>query len=91
MAILHLPHIIGVSRALEMMLSGELVDAVEAEKIGLVKKIVPADKLMDEARTLAKKLMKGAPLAQQGIKRSVFKALRDPAGLAEFPTPLMML
>ena len=63
LALLLLPHIVGVSRALEMMLSGELMDAYEAEKVGLVRKVVPQERLMDEAREMALKLMKGAPLA----------------------------
>ena len=84
-----LAHLVGVSRALEMMLSGELLDAAEAERIGLVSKVVPQDRLMDEARDLANKLMKAAPLAQQAIKRSVYKALFDPAGLSQFMAPLL--
>jgi enoyl-CoA hydratase/carnithine racemase len=83
-----LTHLIGVSRALEMMLSGELIDANEAERIGLVSRVVPQDSLMDEARTLANKLMKAAPLAQQAIKRSVHRAMFEPSSLADFMTPL---
>ncbi len=86
-----LPHLIGASRALEMMLSGEMIDAAEAEKIGLVSRVVPQDRLMDEARELAQKLMKGAPLAQQAIKRAVYKGMYDPYGLAESMTAMLWL
>lgn len=86
-----LTHIIGLSRALEMMLSGELVDAREAERIGLVRKVVPQDKLMDEARAMAFKLMQGAPLAQVAIKRAVHKALYDPKEIKEFAASLLSL
>ena len=87
----HLPHIIGLSRALEMMLSGELIDAQEAERIGLVRKVVPADKLMDEAREMARKLMQGAPLAQVAIKRAVYKALHEPGGVHQYAEELLGL
>ena len=79
-----LVHLLGASRALEMMLSGELMDAGEAERVRLVSKVVPQDRLMEEARELAHKLMKAAPLAQQAIKRSVHKAMLDPSSLAGF-------
>ena len=85
-ATMMLKNIIGLSRALEMMLSGEIVDAAEAERVGLVSKVVPQDRLMEEAREMALKLMKGAPLSQQAIKRCVHKAMFDPAGLAQFQT-----
>jgi len=79
-----LKNIIGLSRALEMMLSGEMMDAAEAERVGLVSRVVPQERLMDEAKELARKLMRGAPLAQQAIKRCVHKAMFDPSGLAQF-------
>lgn len=86
-----LPHIIGLSRALEMMLSGELIDAQEAERIGLVRRVVPGDQLMDEAKTLAHKLMEGAPLAQVAIKRAVYKGLYEPGGMDKYTSDLLNL
>lgn len=83
-----LMHLAGISRAMEMMLSGELMGAAEAEKVGLVSKVVPQDQLMDEARKMAHKLMQAAPLAQQAIKRSVYEALFNPSGLAQFMLPI---
>lgn len=83
-AMMLLPMIVGLPRALEMMYSGELIDATEAEKIGLVRKVVPQDKLMEEAKKLASKLMEGAPLAQQVIKQGVYRAMFDPATLVDF-------
>jgi enoyl-CoA hydratase/carnithine racemase len=88
---LMLVHSIGLSRALEMMLSGELIDAAEADRIGLVSRIVPADKLLEEANALAHKLMQSAPLAQQAVKRSVYKALYDPSEIADFTGNLLSL
>ncbi len=82
--VMMLPHLVGVSRALEMMMSGELIDANEADRIGLVSRIVPQDKLMPEAISVAKKLMKAAPLAQRAVKQAVYKAMFEPYHLADF-------
>jgi enoyl-CoA hydratase/carnithine racemase len=71
-------HLIGVSRTMELMLSGELMDATEADRVGLVSKVVPPDQLLDEAKAMGRKLMKGAPLAQRAIKKSLYKALYEP-------------
>ncbi|HIA48707.1 MAG TPA: enoyl-CoA hydratase/isomerase family protein [Candidatus Hydrogenedentes bacterium] len=87
----HLTHIVGLSRALEMMLSGELIDATEAERIGLVRRVVPQDQLMDEAKSMAHKLMQGAPLAQVAIKRAVYKALYEPRGIKPYTEDLLGL
>ena len=89
--VMTLMHLIGLSRGMEMMLSGELIDAVEADRVGLVSRIVPQERLMEEARELARKFMKAAPLAQQVIKRAVHKAMFDPAGLAEFLIPMQQV
>jgi enoyl-CoA hydratase/carnithine racemase len=68
-----LRQLVGLSKAFELTLTGDLVDADEALRIGLVSKVVPADRLMDEARALAGKLAAGPPLAQQAIKRAMHK------------------
>ncbi|MBI2858087.1 MAG: enoyl-CoA hydratase/isomerase family protein [Chloroflexi bacterium] len=77
-------HLVGMSRALEMMLSGEMVDAPEAQKIGLVGRVVPRERLIDEAKLVARKLKAGAPLAQRAIKQCLYKALYEPGGLEDF-------
>lgn len=78
-------HTVGVSRAMEMALSGEIIDATEADRIGLVRRVVgPEDDLLEEAKHVARKLMKGAPLAQRAIKACLYKALYDPDGLEDF-------
>ena len=48
-----LPLIVGFNRALELMLTGKTIDAQEAERIGLVSRVVPHDQLLEEAVTLA--------------------------------------
>jgi enoyl-CoA hydratase len=47
---------VGKSKAMEMCLTGRMMDAAEAERSGLVSRVLPADKLMEEARTVAKKI-----------------------------------
>jgi enoyl-CoA hydratase/carnithine racemase len=79
-----LPQIVGLSNAYEMMLSGELIDATKALKIGLVTSVVPQDQLMTEAIAMAKKLMKAAPLAQRAVKQCVIEALLNPTNYIEF-------
>lgn len=85
-AITMLINLMGASRATEMILAGELVDAEEALRTGLVREVVDAERLLDAAGELARKLMRGAPLAQRAIKQVVFKAMFDPAGIEEFNT-----
>jgi enoyl-CoA hydratase/carnithine racemase len=85
-ALIMLIHLIGASRTLEMALSGEMMDAVEAERCGLVSRIVPPDELLDEAKVVARKLLAGAPLAQQAIKLAVYKALYEPADVEAWGT-----
>lgn len=66
-----LAKIIGVGKAKELLLTGEIIDAEEATRIGLVNKVVPLDKLMDEARKLARKISSNAPLALKYCKEAV--------------------
>jgi len=69
-----LPKLVGMSRALELALTGDVIDAAEALRIGLVNRVVPHEKLMDEARALAARLAKGPPLAIQITKRAMYRA-----------------
>lgn len=79
-----LREIVGLSNALEILLTGEMVDANHAQKIGLVNKVVPQDQLLVEAKNLAHRILKGAPLAQQAIKRAIYKSLLDPYTLKDY-------
>jgi enoyl-CoA hydratase/carnithine racemase len=71
-----LPRIIGVSKALEMLWLGDLFNSEEAEKIGLVNKVVEHEGLMDEAMRFAKRISQSPPIAIRMIKRAVYQGLR---------------
>jgi 2-(1,2-epoxy-1,2-dihydrophenyl)acetyl-CoA isomerase len=66
-----LPRLVGASRAAEMMFTGDPVDAATAERIGLVNRVVAADRLMEEATTLARRLADAAPIALALTKRAI--------------------
>jgi enoyl-CoA hydratase len=51
-----LPRAIGKAKAMDLVLSGRMMDAAEAERAGLVSRVLPADKLMEEAKAVAKKI-----------------------------------
>jgi len=71
------PRLIGTGKAFELMYSGDIMDAKEAESIGLVNRVVPANTLMEEAYSLAEKLAKGAPLALAQTKNAIHKGLSN--------------
>jgi enoyl-CoA hydratase len=52
----NLPKLVGIGRAMEMILTGEIVDAAEAQRIGLVERVFPHDKLLEETFKLADKI-----------------------------------
>jgi enoyl-CoA hydratase/carnithine racemase len=81
-----LPYIVGLSKALELMYSGEIIDAREAEKIGLVSAVVPPDQLLPAAEKMARKLMQGAPLALKGIKELTYGSLEWPPSVHQRET-----
>jgi 2-(1,2-epoxy-1,2-dihydrophenyl)acetyl-CoA isomerase len=72
-----LPRVVGTAKALEIMWTGEAVNAQEAERIGLVSKVVPPDNLIKEAKTLAARLAKGPSIAIELIKRTVYSGLQN--------------
>ena len=65
---IRLPQQIGWEHAMELLLTGDRIDAERAREIGLVGRVVPHDDLLDEARALADRLVAGAPLAQRAMK-----------------------
>jgi len=66
-----LPRLIGLGRALEMMLTGELVDAAEAHRIGLANRVYPAAQLESAAWDYARTLAAGPPLVHRAVKAAV--------------------
>ncbi len=58
-----LPRLIGKGLAAEMILTGEMIDAKEAYRIGLVNHVVPAEQLMVTAEEIARKILRNAPIA----------------------------
>lgn len=77
-----LPRLIGAAKAKEMIFTGESISAEEAYRIGLVNKVVPPEKLIDEAMTLGAKLARKAPLALQAAKEAIDEGLNIDLGLA---------
>jgi enoyl-CoA hydratase len=66
-----LPRLVGRSAALKLLLTGDMVGAEEAFRLGLVDEVVPAEALMARAETLARAIAQQAPLAMAGCLRSV--------------------
>jgi enoyl-CoA hydratase len=66
-----LPRLVGLGRAMEMILTGDFIDAQEAYRIGLVNKIVPHEELMDSAMEMAKTIAQRPPLAVRYAKEAV--------------------
>ncbi len=64
--------------ALEMLLSGDLIDAQEAFRIGLANQVVPGSEVMPAAVKMAARFMQCAPLALQSIKKTVYETLGLP-------------
>lgn len=70
-----LPRLIGKGRALEMILTGDMIDAGEAYRIGLANKVVPQEDLLAEARRLATKIASKSALATALCKQAVVNGL----------------
>src|SRR5881392_1551538 len=76
-----LPRLVGKGRALQLILSGEIITAQEAYRIGLVNEVVPAAELITRAETILKQIFSNAPIAVKYALEAVNKGLE--ARLAE--------
>jgi len=73
-----LPRLIGMGRALELILTGRRVKADEALALGLVQRVVPREQLLDEAVKLAEAMLKNGPLAVAAALEAVRRGLEAP-------------
>ena len=71
----HLPRIIGLGRALELMLTGELVGADEALRIGLANRVIPHAEVHARTHELAVQIAHGPPLVHRAVKRAIYAGL----------------
>jgi enoyl-CoA hydratase/carnithine racemase len=80
-----LPRLVGLAKALELVLTARVIPAAEAAEIGLVNRVVPADSLMDEARGLARAMLESRPevlaaakaALQLGARSSMSEAMQN--------------
>jgi len=71
-----LPRLVGPAKALELLLTGDFVDADEAQRLGIVNSVVEDDALDAATTAFAKRLADGPPIAIRMIKRAVYQSMR---------------
>jgi enoyl-CoA hydratase len=74
-----MPYLIGQKKTRELLLTGDLIDAVEAERIGLINRVVPADRLSAEVDALADRLAR-TPVEVMGPTKQMLNRAMDAAG-----------
>jgi len=67
-----LPRLVGKGLAMELLLTGKMIDAQEAYRIGLVNKVVPAEELMQATEEMANRIIANGPIAVQLVKDAVY-------------------
>ncbi|MDE0342832.1 MAG: enoyl-CoA hydratase-related protein [Deltaproteobacteria bacterium] len=73
-----LTHLVGKHKAMELVLTGRFMNAAEAERSGLVNKVVPAEVLLDEAMAMAHAIARKPPIAVRFAKEAILKAANAP-------------
>jgi enoyl-CoA hydratase len=73
-----LARLVGKGRALELLLTGEMVDAQEAFRIGLVNRVVPRPKLLEESEALLRKMLANGPVSLRFVIEAVNSGLEMP-------------
>lgn len=76
-----LPRVVGPSKAAELLFTGDVIDAREAERIGLVSRVVPHDELLAGAMEIAQKIAANPPIAmrymKEGLRKSVHATMEE--------------
>ncbi|HOO89703.1 MAG TPA: enoyl-CoA hydratase/isomerase family protein [Syntrophales bacterium] len=87
-----LPRLVGLSKATEMLLLGEMLTAQELGDLGLLHRVVPSENVHDEAQSLARRLAVLPPLAIKMTKRALLRSYQtDFAAQASYETALQTL
>ena len=73
-----LTHVLGKFRAMELVLTGDFLNAVDAERLGLVNRVVPVELLLEEAKNIAKKIAAKPLLAIRAAKEAVLQSANLP-------------
>jgi len=73
-----LRELVGTAKALELLFTGDIIDAGEALRLGLVNRVVAADELTDATRELAERLARGPTLAHGAAKAAVYESANLP-------------
>jgi enoyl-CoA hydratase/carnithine racemase len=73
----YLPRLVGTAKALELLLTGDFIDAEEAGRLGIANHVVDDADLADAVATLARKIADGPPVAIRTIKRAVYQSARS--------------
>jgi len=71
----YLPRLVGTARACELILTGDMIGAEEAERIGMVNRVVPHQELMKATKELGMKLVNNPPLAIKAAKQAIYHGL----------------
>jgi enoyl-CoA hydratase len=79
-----LPRLVGKGRALEMLLTGEMVGAADALRIGLVNRVVPREGLLAEAETLLRQMLANGPVSLRFTLEAVNAGLEMPLAEAQY-------
>ncbi len=69
-----LTHLLGKHRAMELILTGDMLNAADAERLGLVNRVVPGELCLEEAKNIARKIATKPPLAIKAAKEAVLKS-----------------
>jgi len=73
----NLPRVVGLPRAFELALTGETIDAMEAQRIGMVNRVIPHSNLLKSAKDLANKIAENPPLAVGKTKEMLYQSMAE--------------